>query len=168
MRTLNSMMLVAALAVAGCTADVGGVSDGLHEDVVLCLDTVDCGGICGTEREVRAFLNACAAQNGDNGPVGPCFSDCWSACRLRAEHSQQPIACTMECMVGQCPASAAALLHAGDVTCPEPSPDTICITLYAPVDCGGCVYSNSCVAASAGFTAGQCTELGGSTEPIAL
>jgi len=46
-------------------------------------------------------------------------------------------------------------------TCPLPDPDSICITLYAPVWCeGACVYDNRCIAENAGFTDPEtCTEL---------
>jgi hypothetical protein len=43
--------------------------------------------------------------------------------------------------------------------CPEPSPDIICTAEYAPVNCGGCEYSNQCIATSAdpSFTEETCT-----------
>lgn len=42
--------------------------------------------------------------------------------------------------------------------CPEAG-DAPCNRMYRPVDCGGCEYSNQCVANSAGFDADSCDEL---------
>lgn len=156
---MRQSWIVAVLVFAGCAADV--TSESAELEVVLCVDTVDCGGICGTRQQVNSFLAQCDARHGGRGPVGPCFSDCWSACRMRAEHSRRPVACTMACMTSHCPDEAASsgLVHAGHAECPAPDPDAICLAVYAPVDCGGCVYSNSCVAASAGFAEGECTDL---------
>lgn len=149
------------LAFAGCAnpVDIGSSEAALAGDVMLCVDTIDCGGICGTEREVRRFLADC--QGNDEGPGGPCFNRCWSACRHSGERSGRLVACTEECRILRCPADAArgALVRTGHFGCPSPAPDTICFMLYAPVDCGGCIYSNGCFAAAAGFVDGQCRRL---------
>jgi hypothetical protein len=41
-------------------------------------------------------------------------------------------------------------------TCPLSDPDVICLALFDPVTCGGCVYTNQCFAGAAGFTLGEC------------
>ena len=55
------------------------------DDPILCVDTLDCGGICGTEQEVNVFLAQC-----NGGPAGPCFDDCWSACNHANENNNNP------------------------------------------------------------------------------
>jgi hypothetical protein len=40
--------------------------------------------------------------------------------------------------------------------CPESDPGLLCITLFQPVDCSGCIYSNECFAAGAGYAADDC------------
>jgi hypothetical protein len=43
-----------------------------------------------------------------------------------------------------------------NTTCPERSPDVACTMMYAPVNCNDCVYSNLCIARSAGFGTSSC------------
>lgn len=129
----------------------------------LCIDTIDCGGFCGTQQQVNAFLNQC-----NNGPAGPCFDDCWNACNHSNANNNNPnlSVCTQECATATCPAEAAeqGLLHAGlSDSCPVPDPEAVCFLLYDPVDCGGCVYSNACIATAAGLNVATCTAIGGET-----
>jgi hypothetical protein len=47
-----------------------------------------------------------------------------------------------------------------DVDCPAPDADVACIHMFAPVMCdGNCYYSNSCLAAGAGFADAKCEPL---------
>lgn len=167
-----SKQFVAAMAsiivatAAGCASDVGESSMAVRDPgVVLCVDTLDCGGLCGTEREIQVFLAQCGAGGPEGGPAGACHNQCWSACRHSGERSGRLVACTEECRMARCPENAGSngLIQAGFAECPAPAPDSICFLLYAPVDCGGCIYSNSCFAAAAGFTGGQCQPVGDTT-----
>ena len=131
-----------------------------NEEPILCVDTLDCGGICGTQQEVNVFLAQC-----NGGPAGPCFDDCWSACDHSNSVNNNPnlSACTQECVTAACPADAAnqGLTHAGHLdSCPVPAADAICYMIYAPVDCGGCVYSNGCLAEAAGMNSAACQDVG--------
>lgn len=143
---------------------MSGVSFAQDAEPELCVDTLTCGGFCGTQSEVDAWLSDC-----DAGPHGPCFSDCWNSClhSAAASNGNNPnlSVCSFECVTAACPNDAAqgGLLQAGLTdACPVPDPSVLCFQLFAPVDCGGCTYSNSCVAASAGFAVGQCTDV----EPV--
>jgi hypothetical protein len=40
--------------------------------------------------------------------------------------------------------------------CPERDPDLVCIALFEPVDCNGCIYDNGCFAGGAGYSEGDC------------
>jgi hypothetical protein len=57
----------------------------------------------------------------------------------------------------------AFLKNAGTVppcfTCPVPNPNVVCTLEFAPVTCGGCVYTNQCNANAAGFAPGQCERI---------
>jgi hypothetical protein len=125
----------------------------------LCVDTLDCGGFCGSVQQVNAFLNRCTA-----GPTGPCFDECFSTCTAGSQgQNPNPTACTLECALADCPDDNAnsGLLQAGLIEeCPLPDPAALCFQIYAPVECGGCEYGNSCIAAAAGFNPASCTDVG--------
>lgn len=153
---MRTLALIFALGTTAAVANPAG------DEPILCVDTLDCGGICGTEHEVQIFLAQCnAGQSAD--PAGPCMDDCWSACRHASDANNNPnlVACTQECMTIDCPGPAAQSglqgIHGSD-ECPVPNPEAICFALYDPVVCGqdDCTYSNGCVAAAAGFAGGQC------------
>ena len=153
-----SIGILATVLTSG-RALAGPPNGGSDPEPILCVDTLDCGGLCGTQQEIDVFLRHC-----NNGPAGPCFTSCWNVCEHANDNSNNPhlSACTQECVYASCPADAAAqgLLHAGHAdTCPVPDPEAICYMIYAPVDCAGCVYSNSCIAAAAGLNPAACTDI---------
>lgn len=43
-------------------------------------------------------------------------------------------------------------------TCPDADPGVICTSIYDPVDCNGCTYSNGCLAGAAGFDVSNCAK----------
>jgi hypothetical protein len=53
------------------------------------------------------------------------------------------------------------------IECPESNePGLVCATVYDPIVCGDCVYSNGCVASGAGYEAGDCEPLEEPLGPI--
>jgi hypothetical protein len=48
--------------------------------------------------------------------------------------------------------------------CTESDPDLICIALFSPVECNGCIYNNGCFAGGAGYSEEDCVLL--QEEPI--
>jgi len=113
-------VLGSVLILSACVLDVeeptdeervGDVSQAVKpgSGPLLCVLTIDCGGICGTEKEVQRFLKQCDKKSNANGPVGPCYSDCWNVCVHAHSNGPNLVACTKECMVGLCPAKASSV-----------------------------------------------------------
>lgn len=146
-----------ALLVATLFVGMPAAAQNNADEPLLCIDTLDCGGLCGTEQEIQVFLAQCNA-----GPTGPCFSSCWNSCRHANSQNNNPNAtlCTLECLIAECPNDNATqgLQQAGLIEeCPLPDPAAVCFQIYAPVECGGCTYGNSCIAAAAGFNPATCS-----------
>ena len=148
----GSLVAVILIGCGGEPVDEGArqISGNGGVQQIICIDGINCGG-CGTLGEVHRLMAGCYGK----GPTGPCFSDCWNPCMQRASHSQSPnpIACTMDCMYKSCPNAAATpgVKRIGPASCPKSDPNVICTMIYAPTDCGGCIYGSACFATAAGF-----------------
>ena len=74
-----------ALLVATLFVGMPAAAQNNADEPLLCIDTLDCGGLCGTEQEIQVFLAQCNA-----GPTGPCFSSCWNSCRHANSQNNNP------------------------------------------------------------------------------
>lgn len=156
MRALSSVAALSLVLFAGSFA----LAENPNDTPDLCVDSLECGGFCGSVQQVNAWMRQC-----QSGPTGPCFDDCWSTCTAGWQgQNPNPTVCTLECAIADCPASEGnnGLVQAGLVEeCPVPAPYAICPMIYAPVDCGGCEYGNTCLAEAAGLNSAACTDVGG-------